>query len=66
MLSGGHNWTLGQLTYEAYWRRWPALALPWDRVTLRERRCWEAAARAAIAAWERAQGQEGGATKITR
>lgn len=54
-MTGVQAWTLGQLAYAAYWRRWPARALPWDRVTLRERRAWEAAARAAIAAWQRTQ-----------
>lgn len=50
--------TLGQTAYLAYWRRWPATALPWRLVTLRERRAWEAAARAAIAAWQRTQRED--------
>lgn len=47
--------SLGQTAYRAYWRRWPATALPWRLVTLRERRAWEAAARAAIVAWQAQQ-----------
>lgn len=42
--------TLGQRAYEAYWHAWPALALPWDRVTRQERRAWEAAAQAIVTA----------------
>lgn len=54
--------SLGQTAYRAYWRRWPATALPWRLVTLRERRAWEAAARAAIVAWQ-AEQQRGGAAQ---
>ena len=51
--------TLGLTAYLAYWHRWPALALPWHLLTLRERRAWEAAAKAAIAAWRQEQRRGG-------
>jgi hypothetical protein len=42
--------SLGEIAYLAYWRRYPALALPWPRLSQRERAAWDAAARAARAA----------------
>lgn len=47
--------TPGELAYLAYWRRWPATPLPWSRLSTRERRAWDAAAHAAIAAWQTRQ-----------
>ena len=47
---------LGEVAYTAYWRVMAPMALPWRRVTVEEKRAWQAAARAAtralIQAWE--------------
>ena len=44
--------TLGELAYTAYWRGLAPRCLPWDRLTKREQRAWNAAARAAVRAWD--------------
>lgn len=44
--------SLAEQCYLAYWRGWPALPLPWDRLSQRERRAWAQAARAVVAAWQ--------------
>ena len=49
--------TLGEIAYTAYWRGLAPLRLPWDRLAAREQRAWQAAARAAIRAWDSATGQ---------
>jgi hypothetical protein len=41
---------LGRVAYLAYWRVLAPLPLPWDRLSQKEHRAWQAAARAAIAA----------------
>jgi hypothetical protein len=41
---------LGRVAYLAYWRVLGPLAIPWDTLSQREQRAWQAAARAAIKA----------------
>ena len=41
---------LGRVAYLAYWRVLGPLAIPWDTLSQREQRAWQAAAQAAIAA----------------
>ena len=41
---------LGLVAYLAYWRVLAPLVIPWEALTRREQRAWQAAARAAIAA----------------
>lgn len=56
----------GEQAYYAYWQGWPALPpMPFNRLCREERRAWEAAGQAVLAAWQQQYGSVNG-TQATR